>query len=801
MKILVLVAISIFTLLPTVLLNVLSAQALAGIPDGIPEDNVWAPYGPFVNRLQFNFYWDDNALFNAFQLGQFDLAGRPVPKERYAAYNGNPDFLLSPTQGGFDYFGVEFNQHNLTGPGTVNTWASWGCNFQHATSPCGVEIREAFAHLIDRPRWVLDGPLQGTGQALADPSPPAKDPSGSPLATQNAWDTLTGQSIAGLVHPPTVQAFNVAPDLGGFAAPGSPDFCAARDHLVAANIGLKDDNLDCIVDSDSPGLASIVAHPARFIIRNDDPRRLNLGLGFMNAIHLLFGATVVQPIYGAIANLGCIVFCTPPEGPIDDWDMYTYGWSTGGPFPDHLQPIYGSSEASDQCGGVQNGLPLNYGFVCVPSFDQHANTAARTADVNVFRTETLAALDEFGKHAANIPVYSRGFRSVALRDMAGVVNQRGAGYSNFWSVLNGRDDLAYAPVDSRYRFGGGDPTTLRWGQTQGTTYLNPFWAFTTSELKVVGEIYDTLFIPSPIKPGKVINWMANQVTQSVDANGNTHFLIELRQNLKWHDETPVTAADVKFTMLAFRDASTILAGILSPLLNVNVFGSQFVEIVLIGQRITYITDLASLPIIPRHVWELPGDLTYGDVGRVDPAKADPSYDPLAVGTLIGSGPFACKSIFPEDLGRVGTGCAVFHGSRVGQQILPGGAMVLTRFDFATINDPFYQYMRTYNNVCPSSPPYPLDCTTQAGGQFQEWSWADQNNDGIVDIVDLTSAGACVNGPGGLCSSSLYAYWHRLSTGTFLTLEVTRVASHLDDTWVGPFNWNSADLENIMPFTP
>src|SRR5438445_12820296 len=89
------------------------------------------------------------------------------------------------------------------------------------------------------------------------------------------------------------------------------------------------------------------------------------------------------------------------------------------------------------------------------------------------------------------------------------------------------------------------------------------------------------------------------------------------------------------------------------------------------QSIAHINNPTGLPIIPRHIWELPGDKTYGDVGKADPAKTSSSYDMIASGTFIGSGPYMCRSVFQSDLGKVGTGCASNgDGNRAGQALGP-----------------------------------------------------------------------------------------------------------------------------------
>ena len=761
-----------------------AARAIPGPPGGVFDpSNIWEPYGPRTAKLQLNYYSDQNVEFTNFELGKLDYADWPVPKSKWASYDNNPDFVLSKLQGDFSIFQIDFNHESIT-------WASWGCDFLNGNSLCGVQIRQALAHLFDRPRWVSDGPCQGACTTLADPTPPSMTPSGSTLTTQCTWDGL---------DPGCIGAYNIAPDPGGFASPGSPDFCAARVHLVAAEIGLNDVNNDCVIDGNSPGLANIIANPIKFMIRSDDPLTASMGLGLTNVVKQLFGTDVVAETLGNISQIGDIVFVAAPVS--NDWDMYTGSWSLAGPFPDHLRRLYGSIFASNFCGGNPNNRPLNYGFVCIPEYDTHIDAASQTDDLSIFAIETLAALDELGKRVANIPAFSRGVRFVALRDATGLVDQQGAGYPNFWSLLNGRPNPDNTPVNSLYDFGGtGTATddTLRWGQKQGTTKLNTFHARTPWEFNVLGAIYDVLVRASPIEPEKIIAWMANEYTicivpdvqcpSGVPGNvvGDTHIIFDLRPNLRWHDGVPLTAEDVRFSILNYRGApAATLVGAVQLVKDVIVHAPLKVEVILQGKSLSHLPNMA-VPIIPRHLWDTDND------GIADPEKLDPSFDPLAAGILIGSGPFVCQSIFPATLGAIGTGCAKSpDGSMSGESIGPGGTLILQRFDFSSSADPFYQYMRSFDSSWPNT----------VSGQFQEWSWADSNDNSVIDIADLASVASCfgITAPDSTCPADAFAYWDVLGTSGLVTNEVFVVAALFDSAWVAPFPWDT--LVNIVPFTP
>src|SRR3989442_9098894 len=509
--------------LTTVLAIPLATHTVAATVGLAVDDpaNIWVPYGPWgatsssVRTLQLKFYSSETVEFSAFEQGNLDIVDWELPKSKFHSYDINADFLVTPQQPQFGDFGVYYN-------GASSTWRAWGCdwaaNFDTTVvggdvakpavaNPqiynntrqvdargiaCDVNMRQGFAHLFDRPRWVVDGILQGTAQALADDSPPAKATSGSPLAEQCSWDVMFPTQC--------ISAFNIANDAGGFAAPGSPDFCAAADHMIAAGVATTKQAGSCVLTGVNSG---VFAHPLRFMIRNDKPPRLQFGNGEMNAINQLFGGNAVKPTYGNIRQIGFpIVFSEPPTSPVDDWDAYTYGYGLGGAFPDHFFPFYNSGGATDYCGGGANDFPDNVQFVCNAAIDAATNAAQRTADIPTFNAAITKTMSLLGHIAAAIPVYADGVRLAALRSVDGLVNQRGTGYTNPTTMPYAHRG-AYTPVDPKFRFGGGDsnglcnvppvPCPLRWGQASGTQELNVFKAQTVWEFNVLAEIYDGVF--------------------------------------------------------------------------------------------------------------------------------------------------------------------------------------------------------------------------------------------------------------------------------------------------------------------
>src|SRR5712692_5604421 len=137
-------------------------SALPGPSDGVPTpgvdspSNVWSPYGPYVNRLQLNFYLDETVMFTEFKAGHLDLTDWPTFRSDWPNFDTSGNIIHSVTQGEFGMFEIDFNLY--AGPGD-NRWANaYNCNFDHGNSMCGIAIRQGFTHLFDRQTWVNVGP-------------------------------------------------------------------------------------------------------------------------------------------------------------------------------------------------------------------------------------------------------------------------------------------------------------------------------------------------------------------------------------------------------------------------------------------------------------------------------------------------------------------------------------------------------------------------------------------------------------------------------------------------------------------
>ncbi len=717
------------------------------------ESTSWSPFGPRTDRLTITVYDDFAVMFDTLVRGEMDITDWPVQSTADEnSFAANPDMYLTDGQAEFGIFDLEINHHNtFLGIPMQENRGSDGFNSPSTKQPtaAGIQIRKALAHLLDKPDFLNSAALLGRASYDDIQSPPLQGlsiggapPSRLPAAVlaedcaDHPWFVPCDAT-----HPP-VSAYNLVADslpdpFASFADhgwSGSMDMRAACDHFVLAGISITPAGASC-ADVVS-GTAKLVSggQTIIFYIRTALPRKV-FGTIILDAMNSLFDqpggvardpcghsvSTTQASVDSHLCTFTDVVFGTDPDK--DDWNLYTGGWFLGF-FPDHFYSLYHSQFASNACGGGRSSFAQNYVFWCSPSFDQEASAGQSSSSFAEANTHFTNAALTAHRQVMTIPVYSgAGQKFVALNGWnfqpgtgSSLVSQMGHGFqTGFWSLLNMQQKPGYVSADPRYAPGGGDPNLIRRGLSQPVNKLSPFHALTLSDFEVVDQIYDTMLKINPLTAGvgqQVIDWMAVRHTSSFNPNTDvTTQIWTLRGDLRWHDDVPLTADDVAFSLIKYRDilpSCGICFG--SPILDAAARDSRTVQVELRGPSPFHELNIGTLHIIPKHVWEPLGDAV----------MADPGFDPMATGKMIGSGPWICKNL---DTGAVGGSCTRdANGNLSGQQIL-SGKIILTAYD---------GYARGRPGVNSS----PLNV----------FSWADKNNDGKVDIVDIADVALHFGGP-------------------------------------------------------
>lgn len=158
-------------------------------------------------------------------------------------------------------------------------------------------------------------------------------------------------------------------------------------------------------------------------------------------------------------------------------------------------------------------------------------------------------------------------------------------------------------------------------------FPSPFAYQTPAGYALMINIYDTLLWND--QTAAFVPWLAKSYTASAD--GLTYRFV-LRDGVRWHDGHPLTPSDVVFSFNYTEHFSgPPRLGVPSQSVKVTATGPQEVEIVLPAANVTFESlTLATLPIIPEHVWST----------ITDPAKVTDTA------MLIGTGPYTLTTYSP-----------------------------------------------------------------------------------------------------------------------------------------------------------
>lgn len=129
-----------------------------------------------------------------------------------------------------------------------------------------------------------------------------------------------------------------------------------------------------------------------------------------------------------------------------------------------------------------------------------------------------------------------------------------------------------------------------------------------------------------------IPWLAKSWEVSEDG---TVYTFHMQENALWHDEEPLTAEDVAFTIDYYKKYPPVSNDLVdngqSIVADCKVIDTYTVQITTNGFKNTYLSKLGSFSIIPKHIWE----------NVEEPATFESEE------ATVGSGPYKMESYNPE----------------------------------------------------------------------------------------------------------------------------------------------------------
>jgi len=748
----------------------------------------------------------------------------------------------------------------------------WGCQFNYGNAACGTQIRQAFAHGLDKTKFVSTE-LSGIAVPIDNPVPPSVN-----LNTPDpcAWDTLFPQTGSGCqVNGAGGTAYHAAAATSGggcTGAPafpytpgcGTPDFCAAADHLIAAGLATGRNpstatSNPCVLTGIA--VSTVTANPINIFVRSDNTPRLHAGNSYGQFICALFtGAwTTGCGLGGSTTN----VITTFPGGDISafpgfttstttvalTWWIYTGGFGNVLTFDSSLfftydsQFVSGISIIKQSSGGpcstqaVPTYSASNYMYICNSSFDTNIQNAEYApcltapgdpATGQTHLTVTFAncpgtsspsaasaaykAQDLYGQNVNTIPWWSGKNQFAYLTGWQGAVLHKGDGFTppgNYFTMLN-----TWNPSPAV-------PGTVRQGYKQGTGSVSPFIRSEHSpwDIGVQGAIWDMPGRVNPDSPQAYLDWMTIK-TDQLAASGLPYvppsgtiaaFRYTLRNDLFWHTGQKVTSWDLAFSYIAFK-ASGVGSG-LAPMTGIKVLSLTQLDVDV--NAVGPFTKLfLSNPVLPGRDWVNTSVCTAStwDAAANNPnfnaantaltACIAPSSAVTASGVITPTASNVDNAKIQPTYDPVASHNLIGSGPWMcGSGSGIGGPSCSSSGTQAVAPGGSWTLTRYGFGTAPGGS---LNTYFRSSGNLALWAWSGDRGNFQQDFLDFGLVIVlCFGKPVGTNGCHLWQYGIGGSAaGTPVGLsQVSIVLRFIGVTWVPPYDWIVSPPQNIVAFAP
>lgn len=151
------------------------------------------------------------------------------------------------------------------------------------------------------------------------------------------------------------------------------------------------------------------------------------------------------------------------------------------------------------------------------------------------------------------------------------------------------------------------PTTYRCSRIDDMYRTNAMTTRADSDLIVFNMLYDSLWEVDPITwdPSPLIarNWTIDETSASGDIQEGQKFTFHLFENITWHDGTPLTAADVAFSLEDLWANSFMFSRKVKNIYRIDTPDNFTVIMYSNVSGIFEFTKATSLFVLPKHIWE------------------------------------------------------------------------------------------------------------------------------------------------------------------------------------------------------
>jgi len=532
----------------------------------------YAANGPKTSKLQINIYNDPTTESWALDRGDIDINDWPVSKDFIDMWSPSSSAVALQTY--YEIGKMEFDIYNWrwpTGvPRTINPATSY-----NATSP-GFDqqavqawaFRRALAYLTNKPRYITNY-LKGYGYAMETMVPmPAS-------AGWTNYASLTNASATDVMYLP-----NGNVTVTGYIYTYNPT--KAAELLDAANFTKLGGESDLMRnDPLNPGhdLASL-----KFYIRIDDPNRRQAGED-------LAAEMTAQgiPVTKIITERSV---CFYQVMVLHDYSIYTGGWSLTSNI-DYIYDLYNSAMSG-------YAYDNNYAWFRNSLFDYWSAKVKFAPDIPSLAFAAIQAQWYAAKYIPIIELWAAKGVKAYRKGWEGVVNMEGFGTDNIWSFQR------MLWTDGAGTSRNGPPDTIVYGFKSDISAMHIICSEWLWDWSALGLMYDSLVGGNPYNladrvPG---NALASAWTISTwDTPAKTKITYTLRTDAKFHDGSPVTPDDVRFSLMFTKACGSGVAWNYAAAMNIDHIDLSGNNIIVYFNVLSvFALDWASLPILNAKLW-------------------------------------------------------------------------------------------------------------------------------------------------------------------------------------------------------
>jgi ABC-type transport system substrate-binding protein len=373
------------------------------------------------------------------------------------------------------------------------------------------------------------------------------------------------------------------------------------------------------------------------------------------------------------------------------FDGYMVFYSLGR-IPDQLYSLLHSSQDTKVYPGRRNAVGMNN-----PTIDTLCDTVKFSLNPNTIETAAKSVqsllYDPANSYAlAYMTLYSRSYFNAYTKNLQGVVKSPGYGSDNSWTYLAMNYKTGYARTE-------GTKTVAIYVNGDYPDSFNPTFATTVYEWNIIGQTQDGLTAVNPYNHND-IDWVATDWTiTETTLTGGMNVAYTIRSDVKWQDGVTLNASHIEWDLEFIRDRHVPrYAETWQTLTNVVVTDATHFTIQCSKPGLGLFYDYNGLAImLPKWIWDRP----WASDAAVLDYNPNTAYSP-APGYAAGPTPTP-KNLF-------GTGPWVFR---------------------------FYDSTNGYDDMWKNDQYFMSQAAVATLMTQMFWEVGDYNQDGIVNVVDLT----------------------------------------------------------------